>query len=68
MKNKNRSWKTTLFGAIGLLLLVIGLLFVWFEKATFTEVGSSLGLIFTAVGSLGLLKSKDEDKTGLPKP
>lgn len=54
-----RNPKTTL---IGLILMAIGLVFVWFEKATLTEYGAFLA------GGFALMMSKDGDKpTTKPK-
>lgn len=49
-----RNPKTTI---IGLLVLVVSFLFVWFEKATLTEVG-----LFMTSGFV-MLFLKDPDKT-----
>jgi len=48
-----RNWKTTV---IGLTILVVSLVFVWFERATLTEVSIFL------MGGFAFLFSKD------PKP
>lgn len=54
-----RNPKTTL---IGLILMAIGLVFVWFEKATLTEYGAFL------MGGFALMMSRDGDKpTNTPK-
>jgi hypothetical protein len=49
-----KNWKTTI---IGLIVLVVSFLFVWFGKATLSEVG-----IFI-MGGFSMLFLKDIDKT-----
>lgn len=64
---KNISWKTTLVGIFGMIIFILALLLVYFEKATFTEVATGLSFITPfLLGLLGIL-TKDKDKTGLPK-
>jgi hypothetical protein len=63
---KNTSWKTTLVGVFAMLVLLIALALVYFEKATFKEVGESLSYITAFLIGLAAFFSKDKDKTGLP--
>jgi membrane-bound ClpP family serine protease len=49
-----RNPKTTL---IGLILMSVGLIFVWFEKATLPEYGAFL------MGGFALMMSKDKPTT-----
>ena len=64
---KNTSYKTTIVGIFGFIILIIALALVYFGKATFTEVASGLGFITTFLTGLLALLAKDADKTGLPK-
>jgi membrane-associated phospholipid phosphatase len=64
---KNTSYKTTIVGIFGFIILIIALALVYFEKATFTEVAAGLGFITTFLTGLLALLAKDADKTGLPK-
>jgi membrane-associated phospholipid phosphatase len=64
---KNTSYKTTIVGIFGFIILIMALALVYFEKATFTEVAAGLGFITTFLTGLLALLAKDADKTGLPK-
>ena len=64
---KNTSWKTSAVGLFGFIVLLISLILVYFEKATFTEIAAGLGFITTFLTGLLALLAKDADKTGLPK-
>jgi membrane-associated phospholipid phosphatase len=64
---KNTSYKTTIVGIFGFIILIIALALVYFGKATFTEVAAGLGFITTFLTGLLALLAKDADKTGLPK-
>lgn len=64
---KNRSWETSLVGIFGMLVLLGSGYLIYTGKATYTEVGTSLGFITAfLVGILGIL-AKSANKTGLPK-
>ena len=59
MKNS----KTNLVGHVALVVLASSIALVFFEKATLTEVGSTMGVIFGALFALSNYLSKDFDKT-----
>ncbi len=46
----NKSWRTNIIAALGGAIVIIGLILVYLEKATFTE-------IFQAAGGIGLVLS-----------
>jgi hypothetical protein len=64
---KNRSWKTSIAGIAGLAVLAGSGMLIYAGKATFTEVGQSLGAISLFLASIAALLAKDKDVTGLPK-
>jgi hypothetical protein len=51
--------KTTTIGILQLLTLFAGLVFVWFGKATFAEMGSYIGPLFSVLTSIGFIAAKD---------
>jgi len=64
---KNRSYKTTLIGIFGMLVLIGAGWLVFSGKATFTEAASGLSFITAFLYGLSSIMAKDADKTGLPK-
>lgn len=64
---KNISWKTGLIGIFSMTVLICSLALVYFDKATYKEVGESLGYITLFITGIVALFAKDKDKTGLPK-
>jgi len=64
MKVKNKSWKTTLIGVVGLTVLTGGLVLVYLKSITLTELGQSLGVIAIFLGSIASIFAKDSNVTG----
>lgn len=57
-----KNWKTT---SAGIAMIAGALIMLWFEKATLTPEKLT-GAITALLGGVGLVFSKDYDKTGLP--
>jgi hypothetical protein len=54
--------KTTIIGITLLATVLVGLAFVWFGKATLTEVGGYIGPVFSALTALGFIAASDKGK------
>lgn len=57
-----KNWKTTALGIISLILTVISLTLVYFDKATLQEAGSYLGMMLGFIVGLNAFLTKDHDK------
>lgn len=62
-----RNWKTNLVAIIGVIILLIAMLLVYFGKTTLTEVGQFLGPIAVFLGIILGFVSKDHNVTGSAK-
>ena len=63
---KNISWRTSVVGIFGLLVLIGSGWLIFLGKATFPEVSGALGAIALFLGSIAALLAKDKKVTGLP--
>lgn len=61
---KAKSWKTSLMGLIGLVILLICLLLIYLGKCTLTELASFLSPMALFIGSIVAFLTKDSDVTG----
>jgi len=61
---KHKSWKTSLMGVIGILVLLICLFLVYSGKCTLTELASFLSPVALFIGSILAFLTKDSDVTG----
>ena len=63
---KNLSWRTSVVGIFGMLILIGSGWLIYKGKATVPEVGGALGAIALFLGSIAALLAKDKNVTGLP--
>lgn len=61
---KAKSWKTSLMGVIGILVLFICLLLIYLGKCTLTELASFLSPMALFLVSIVSFLTKDSDVTG----
>ena len=57
---KINSPKTTLIGIFMLSTILIGFVFVWFGKATLSEIGYYISPLFSVLSSIGFIAAKDD--------
>jgi len=62
--SKAKSWKTSLMGVIGILVLSICILLIYLGKCTLTELASFLSPLALFIGSIVAFLTKDSDVTG----
>jgi len=58
---KQKSWKTTALGIIGIIYLLVGLSLVAYKIVTITEFASSLAFVSVFLSSLVAFFAKDSD-------
>lgn len=61
---KHKSWKTSLIGVIGIIVLFICLFLVYTEKCTLLDVASVLSPISIFLAAIIAFLTKDSDVTG----
>lgn len=54
-----KSIKTTTIGILLLLTLFVGLVFVWFGKTTFADIGMYISPLFSVLTGIGFIAAKD---------
>jgi len=62
---KSKSYKTTLVGVFGMILMIIAMLLVYFEKATLTDVGTFGGVLSPILLAIATYFAKDSSVKSL---